>query len=277
MKGIIALDIDGTITVHHTDLPQEVKLFLKGLSENWFIVFITGRTFTWGFDVLQNLDFSYCLAVHNGAIVFQMPSKKIVLKKLVSVDDLPAIDSLFDDLPDDYILYPETEGTPLCYYRPKNFSLGLLSYLKGRSQAFQEMWIPVDDFKNLPFEDFFALKYFGSFEYSQKIADRLEIKKLHAPIIKDPYYKDVYIVQATHRDVSKGSTLEQLKQLLLPNGVTIAAGDDNNDASMLAFADVKVVMATAPDALLQIAHVIAPPASEMGIISGLQSAINRVK
>ncbi|MBA3602488.1 MAG: HAD family phosphatase [Parachlamydiaceae bacterium] len=276
MKGIIALDIDGTITNHHTHLQLEVRTFLKALSEDWFVVFISGRTFTWGYEVLQHLDFPYYLAVHNGAVVFHMPSKEIVLKTLVPVNSLPDIDLLFDDLLDDYILYPESEGQPICFYRPKRFSKGILNYFKGRSETFQEKWIPVEDFKNLPFEDFFALKYFGSFEHSLKVASRLESKNLHAPIIKDPYDVDVYIIQATHCDVTKGSALEHLKSLLLPHGITIAAGDDNNDASMLAFADVKVVMATAPEYLLKIAHVIAPPASEMGIISGLKDAINRV-
>ncbi len=276
MKGIIALDIDGTITNHHTHLQPEVKTFLKTLSENWFVVFISGRTFTWGYEVLQNLDFPYYLAVHNGAVVFHMPSKEIVLKKLVSINSLPAIDLLFDDLADNYILYPESEGQPICFYRPTMFSKGVLNYLQGRAETFQEKWIPVENFKNLPFDDFFALKYFGSFEHSLKVASRLESQNLHAPIIKDPYDLEIYIIQATHCDVTKGSTLEQLKCLLLPNGITIAAGDDNNDASMLAFADVKVVMATAPESLLKIAHVIAPPASEMGIISGLKAAIKRV-
>lgn len=276
MRGIIALDIDGTITNHHTQLQPEVKSFLKFLAEEWLLVFITGRAFTWAYEILREIDFPYYLAVHNGAIVFQMPAKTIVTKKLIDVSRLPSIDLLFADQLNDYILYPENEGSTVCYFRPDRFTSEVLTYLKRRSENFFEKWIPLPDFEHLPFDDFFALKYFGSLVESEKIAGLLEKQHLHAPIIKDPFDLNVHIIQATHREVSKGSTLLQLKTLLLPDGISIAAGDDNNDATMLDAADIKVVMATAPNSLLQIAHVIAPPAKEMGIISGLKKAINLV-
>ncbi len=274
MRGVIALDIDGTITSHHTQLKNEVKSFLKLISEEWSIVFITGRSFTWGWEILQDLDFSYYLGVHNGAILYRMPSKQIVIKKLLPVSSLSSIDLLFKGMMNDYILYPETEGPTTCFFRPTRFSFQMLEYLKCRSETFQEKWIPFKDLEELPFDDFFALKYFGSLESVEVLAMRLENQQLHAPIIKDPYDLNVYIIQATHYDVSKGSTFMYLKELLHPDGTTIAAGDDNNDASMLALADIKVVMATAPESLLKMAHVIAPPATEMGIISGLTNAIN---
>jgi hydroxymethylpyrimidine pyrophosphatase-like HAD family hydrolase len=59
-------------------------------------------------------------------------------------------------------------------------------------------------------------------------------------------------------------------------GKVIAAGDDYNDESMLKVADVKVVMATAPQDLLLKADVVAPAASEEGIIAGLEAAIAHV-
>ena len=45
MKGIIALDIDGTITVEHHSIEPEVVRYLSGLAaEGWKMIFITGRT-----------------------------------------------------------------------------------------------------------------------------------------------------------------------------------------------------------------------------------------
>jgi hydroxymethylpyrimidine pyrophosphatase-like HAD family hydrolase len=54
----------------------------------------------------------------------------------------------------------------------------------------------------------------------------------------------------------------------------IAAGDDNNDVSMFLAADICIAMASAPEHLRNAADIIAPKASEMGIIQGLQQAIN---
>ena len=66
---------------------------------------------------------------------------------------------------------------------------------------------------------------------------------------------------------------KELIALTKERGKVIAAGDDYNDEPMLEAADIKVVMATAPADLLSKADIIAPAASEDGIICGLEAAI----
>jgi hydroxymethylpyrimidine pyrophosphatase-like HAD family hydrolase len=83
-------------------------------------------------------------------------------------------------------------------------------------------------------------------------------------------------VQATHPEVSKGHAVLDFKRICGPSVKVIAAGDDNNDLPMLAAADVKVVMGTAPKTVLEVADIIAPPASQEGIIAGLTQAIARI-
>ncbi|MBI5274275.1 MAG: HAD hydrolase family protein, partial [Chlamydiales bacterium] len=47
MKGIIALDIDGTIANKDHLIPKDVELFLHKLAkEGWILAFLTGRTFS---------------------------------------------------------------------------------------------------------------------------------------------------------------------------------------------------------------------------------------
>lgn len=274
MKGIIALDIDGTITANHHHLEKEVATFLKSLVEQqWFLVFITGRTFAWGYEVLDELDFPYYFAVHNGATIFEMPTRKIISRQLISKSILPQVDAIFLNQRDDYTLYTDEGERPICYYRPDRYSSEMLTYLEKRYQKLNEAWIPVETFNGLPFSEFSALKYFGSKKEAEWVSKELENLDLHAPIIKDPFDPNVYIIQATHENVTKGSALLHLKSHLAITGPVIAAGDDNNDATMLAKADIRVVMATAPETLLKEAHVIAPPAKENGIIQGLTEAL----
>ncbi len=278
MKGMIALDIDGTITVDHSDLDPEVISFFEILAqEGWVFVFITGRTFFWGYEVLSKLNFPYYFAVHNGAIIIDMPSRKIVSKKYLGVSCLKNLEIIFEDLKTDYIIYTEQEFAPVCYFRPKHMSRKLQTYLKERSKVFKEKWVPLDSYKDLLITEFSALKYFGPKDEAEVIALEFERLDFHAPVIKDPFNIDYYIVQATHSEVSKGHALRLLKtRLQVSEGTVIAAGDDNNDITMLASADVRVVMATAPEALLREAHVVAPRASEKGIIDGLKAALAMV-
>ncbi len=63
MKGLIALDIDGTLTDNLKPTPAEVAAYLRFLSaEGWEMAFITGRTFHWGYTALKQLNFPYHFA-----------------------------------------------------------------------------------------------------------------------------------------------------------------------------------------------------------------------
>jgi hydroxymethylpyrimidine pyrophosphatase-like HAD family hydrolase len=57
----------------------------------------------------------------------------------------------------------------------------------------------------------------------------------------------------------------------------IAAGDDENDISLLMAADTKIAMAHAPESLQQVATFIAPPTKDQGIIKALQMALRNAR
>jgi hydroxymethylpyrimidine pyrophosphatase-like HAD family hydrolase len=136
--------------------------------------------------------------------------------------------------------------------------------------------VEVDSFDELPIDEFASLKAFGTLDSAQRIVSRFEKESgWHVPFIKDPFRQERYVVQATHPHVNKGESVKDLKALINPASIVIAAGDDNNDRSMLAVADIKVVMATAPEDMFLNADVIAPPAREQGIIEGLKNALKK--
>ncbi|EFB42525.1 HAD family hydrolase [Parachlamydia acanthamoebae] len=278
MPGLIALDIDGTVTDFGGVIPPEVVAYLSELvSDGWNVVFITGRTFTDGFKILQPLSFPYYFAVQNGAITLRMPQQEVVAKHTLGTDVFPAMENICKDEPSDFVIFAGFEHQDCCYYRSHCFSKELLEYLKARSDAFNSIWYDVESFDNLTLANFPSLKCFGQVESASRISYRIENEiGLHAPLIKDPFQNGYYVVQATHASVNKGSALRDLKQRLRVQTPVIAAGDDNNDISMLEEADIRIIMATAPDHLLQTATIIAPPAREKGIIQGLQKALNLI-
>ena len=97
---------------------------------------------------------------------------------------------------------------------------------------------------------------------------------LHVPPVKDPFKEGYFVAQATHPLVNKGQALQSFKSAIAAfPPLVIAAGDDENDRSLLAVADVKIVMGSAPYSLLKIADIVAPPATEDGIIAGLETAL----
>jgi HAD superfamily hydrolase (TIGR01484 family) len=279
MKGIIALDIDGTTAPPGKMVAEEVVQYLKHLQqENWLLLFITGRTFQFGYQALHPLKFPYYLAVQNGAILLEMPSRAILGKKYLNPSIIPTMQKICEGTPTDFVIYGGIEHQDRCYYRSRKFSPDLLNYLHGRIISFKETWVDVPSFDNLDIDSFASVKCFGLQASATEIAQRIENELgLHVPLIRDPFNFEYFVAQATHPEVSKGEAIRDVLKLLKQNGPIIAAGDDYNDLTMLAAADVKVVMATAPKEIQQLADIIAPPAEEQGIIAGLKAAINLIK
>jgi len=272
MKGLIALDIDGTVTAAAHDLDPEIVDYFQSLHrQGWAFLFVTGRTFHWGYATLQALPFPYTFAVQNGAFLIEMPSRKILVKELLKTDTLPIMEEICRGEPSDYTLFSGFANQDKCYWRPERFSPDLRSYLERRIEYTKEPWIAVDHFD---IEEFAAIKCFGNLESGARIAQKMERRLgLHAPLIRDPFDKEMYVIQATHPDAHKGTPVELCKKLFQLTGPVIGAGDDLNDIPLFKKADIAVVMRTAPEQVFAFADIIAPPASEKGIIAGLREAI----
>lgn len=278
VKGIIALDIDGTVTANaHSLDPIVIDALTRLAEEGWWFIFLTGRPFQWGFRTLEPLPFPYALAVQNGALLLEMPSKKILNRKYLAKAILPMLEVISQEQETDFVVYSGLENDDWCYYRPTHFPSSLLSYVMQRTAYLGEKWQSLQTFSYLPVPLFPSIKFFAKEEQalilSQSIEKNLE---LHAPPNRDPFNPDYFVIQATHATATKGEMLREFIRLIGVSGPIIAAGDDYNDRSMLQVAHVKIVMANAPADLLHLADIIAPPADQLGIIHGLAEAVDRL-
>ncbi|MFA6916743.1 MAG: HAD family hydrolase [Parachlamydiales bacterium] len=278
MPGILACDIDGTLTDSPFEMPSLVAKALRDVyDEGWKVIFITGRPYVWGVKPLSTLDFSYYFAVINGANLLEMPQAVLMEELLIPKDTLGTFDDFCADKGTDYIAYSGYSGQDICYYRPKRFSPNQIKYLKERSAAVGEVWLPVDDFNQVPLKGFASIKCFGNHKECQVLAHYMEKElHLHAPTIRDPFNNSHFVAQATHKECTKGLILKRFAEKIGCNGPIIAAGDDYNDMSMLKVADVRIVMETAPQEILSMADYIAPPASQAGLAAILLSVIKKV-
>lgn len=276
-KGIIALDIDGTLTAEDKGLDARLIHTLHALSQEWHFIFITGRPFQWGLRTLQPLPFPYALAVQNGALLIEMPSKKILLRRYLTQEILPLMESLCQKQATDFIVYSGMENEDWCYYRPQYLPDEIRAYVLRRTAYLKEKWQALSSFDQLPVSSFSSLKCFAAEKQAYLLSRCMEEELgLHAPPNRDPFDASYFVIQATHAEATKGDVLSEFAQLIGSSGPIIAAGDDYNDRTMLEKATVKIVMANAPADLLELADVIAPPAEQQGLIQGLAEAIERL-
>ncbi len=274
--GWIALDIDGTITLDKYSVPEPVTAFLRGrIQDGWRLAIATGRPLTFALMGLEKFDFPFLLLAQNGTIAIEMPSKKELLRRYIPISHISKIDLAFEGAVGDFVVFGGYENQDRIYWRPKRQDAEKKEYVEDFVKKQGVLLIAVDTFDKIPLNSIPLVKCFGSQIEMKRIANNLSKSDLfNLTIIRDPYVENYYIMLITDRVASKGQTLKDAIALFGPRGTVIAAGDDENDASLLQAADIKIAMAHAPQSLMSMANFVAPPTSEHGIIHALRLALN---
>lgn len=274
-KGWIALDIDGTITLDKYSVPQPVTDYLKDLQKDgWKIAMATGRPFRFASMALSKFDFPFVFLCQNGSVAMEMPSRKILFKRYLTWDAIHLIEQAYEGIDSDFIVYMGVEKGDLCYFRPDRFPDDEWSAIEAWQATQKEKWEGLKQFTPELMPNFPLAKCFGTFERMEKIAKRLkEMNRFQVALMRNPFDPSGSVVLITDAQASKGLALEEVFRRLERGPTVIAAGDDENDISLLQAADIKIAMSHAPDVLQEFADILAPPTSKMGIIHALQMAI----
>jgi len=273
-KGLIAIDIDGTLTAVREEINPAVVKFLQELhKERWKLLFVTGRTVDWSLRLLDSLPFDFYLSAFNGAYTMSFPEKKVIKKFYLPFDQLFQVVQLVKDEDVGIAFYAAPDQKKRSFFYRKLASHIVERHLFARAKALADDWSEVDNVMDLPTDSFSAMRLFCLPHTAKKLSHAIESKMaLHAPTMKDSYNDGFSIVQITHKGASKGEALENMLHHLGKMPKVIACGDDHNDISMLKRADIAVVMADAPPEVIVLGDVIAPSAKNFGIIQGLQQA-----
>jgi hydroxymethylpyrimidine pyrophosphatase-like HAD family hydrolase len=273
-QGWIALDIDGTITHDKYAVPLEVAAYLRSLSQRgWSIVFATGRSLSFALRALSGMDFPFTCLPQNGSAAVSIPGQQLLFKHYLSPDSIASLDWAFEGLSSDYILYGGFERKDQIYYRPSRFLKEESSRIKIWQEREKEPWKALDEFSADKIGPFPLAKAFGPLPRMKEAAERLrQLSLFEVAFIRDPFAENEGILLITDPKATKGAALKELLKTQGKKGRVIAAGDDDNDRSLLECADVKIAMPHAPSSLLEMADFLAPPTSQNGIIYALQIA-----
>lgn len=279
MPGIIACDIDGTLLDSFGPMPEVVSGYLERRQrEGWQLIFLTGRSFCFAFPALTALKCPYYLAVQNGALLLAMPERAVVAKKYLPIAAALQFNKICSSHGTGSLFYGGFECGDRIFYIPSQFDTDMQDYIIRRSKTFNEPIEALTHWELLPIEEFASVKCFARGKASEKICSAvLDMLQLHIPVIRDPFFREFFVLQATHADATKGVALQHILKLLAAKEgrrrVIIAAGDDFNDLEMFPFADISIAMSTAPQSVRNAATLIAPAACEEGIIIGLEQAL----
>ncbi|MBI5272766.1 MAG: HAD family phosphatase [Chlamydiia bacterium] len=278
-KGWIALDIDGTITREKYSIPKEVTTFLRKCEqEGWRIAIATGRSFHFALLALSEFEFPFVLLPQNGSMALVMPERRVLFRRYLAWDALALIEEAFEGVKNDFVVYMGWEKKDQCYFRPHRFSKAFWPYLQAWQVRQREEWQPVEEFTEALIPAFPLVKSFGSFEEMGWVAKRLKkMGRFQTAVLRDPFDESHAVLLITDIHASKGLSLEEVFRLKGRGALVIAAGDDDNDVSLLRVADIKIAMSHSPDFLKNIADFIALSTKPRGIIEAISKAIEHGK
>jgi hydroxymethylpyrimidine pyrophosphatase-like HAD family hydrolase len=204
-----------------------------------------------------------------------MPRQTLLFKNYMTPASLPLFETAYEGIDSDFLIYAGYEKGDFCYWRPERLGSDDLHYLEDLQKRQKERWQAVDSYNPSQLPHFPLIKCFGPKQRMEKVSQRLKAtQRCEVAFIRDPYDEVYHLLLVTDQKVSKGESLKRLFQLKGRGERVIAAGDDENDLSLLQTADTKIAMAHAPASLQQVADFIAPPTKDQGIIHALQMALH---
>lgn len=271
MKGILALDIDGTLTSEYVIPPVVAHALRKKWEDGWVICLITGRSYSFASIATEFFDFPYYFALQNGADIIQMPEKIRLSHSYLLHEITQNLDDLTKRLGSNFLIYSGYERGDFCYFlRDEKPSPSLLTYLKRLESLSRSKWRATASWQEIPQATFPMIKIIGDREQVDRCIAHLE--KDHAIstcFIQDLVQPGRSLGLITDKNANKGTALDFFRSHFACS-YAVAAGDDENDIPMLACADKKIVMETATESIRKRADIIAAPAKRHGIIAVLE-------
>ncbi len=296
IKGIIALDLDGTLLNSNKELSSvNLAALVKAAEAGWEIVPTTGRFFGGMPEFIRELPFVHYAITVNGGTVEKVGEKNIIYSAEIPCAQALEIMEYLDDKPVIYDAYLNNEAYMTqshydqvdeiiesavirkMFYDLRQPVPDLKEYLKGRGEDLQKT-------------QFFAV--------DQKLRLELmaEIPKIFTGIVTSS--SSPQNVEINHEFATKGIALKALAEYLELNAgddcdashtareakgdcenneeretsriKTIAFGDGLNDITMLKMADIGIAMGNACDEALAAADWVTADCDHDGVAVGIE-------
>lgn len=250
MKKILFTDLDGTLLNNRSQIDEEMKQALREMTaKGHYLVLSSGRPLDSILEVkrLAGIDFPnvYVIA-SNGAVVYNCDTREIIHEIRVSFDDVTNIWNFAKEHHSHVQTYTSdsivtaTEDEEIAYYRQRIHLPLILS-----DNPLEVLKQPPHKLLLIDLHDHNRIAGIQTL-LEQAYGDRLQT------VFSNPYYLEVFA-----KDAGKGNSLHYLCDYLnIPLTNSYAAGDAENDLSMLQAAGTAIVMCNGTDEVKKYADII---------------------
>jgi Cof subfamily protein (haloacid dehalogenase superfamily) len=247
-KGLIALDLDGTVMGRERIISQRVRHAVKqAIDQGHLVTIATGRGFAPTAHFAQDLGVNAPIICYQGALVRDYRDGRTVHSATIPLA-----------VARDLIAFSETRKLNFQVYTQDDRAY--VDQLNSVAEGIAELTgIPVTAVKDLAGWLSHPPIKFIFFEQEDAVPELVRDLKAqfdgHLQVVRSWDQ----LIEATGASISKGEALARLAvHMGVAQAETIAVGDQDNDVSMIAWAGLGVAMGNASPAAKAVANVVAP-------------------
>jgi len=268
-KGIIALDLDGTLLDSRKELSQTNKDTLAQAAQaGWAVVPTTGRFYGAIPQIVRELPFIRYAITVNGAEVADVTSGEVIYKAEIPYEQAVEIMAFMDNYPLIYDCYQA--GEAFMTAEMKEHIDEMTEEVQYRKML-KELRQPVNELKA------FLMDKKQNIQKTQFVTNEPNVQKQLLEILPQKFSDIVISVTAKNNAeinnvrANKGEALWALADYLgVPRENTVAFGDAANDLSMIKAAGTGIVMANASEEVKSVADYITLSNDEDGVAFGIK-------
>ena len=264
---LLALDLDGTIFGDDLFISRRTRTAIRKAQDKGVTVTIaTGRMFRSASRIARDLGIVAPLICYQGALIRHSVTADTLFHKTIaphfthSIIDDSSERGLHLNLYVDDNLYVDMVTDQARFYAKINLDLAinavgdLHSWLRSQGEPEPTKLVIVTDVTDT--DNVLAL-------FTSLYGQQLQVTKSH------PRFTEF-----TNAEASKGKALASLASMCgVSREEVMAIGDGHNDLDMISWAGYGVAMSTSPQAVLEAAHIVAPPLSEDGAADTIERFI----
>jgi len=258
---LIALDLDGTLLHEDKSISEYTLHTLEALVRRGLILLPDSGRDLGGMEdnILKVPGISYA-ACSNGAIVYRLPSRKILYESAISVEDALTAINCLEQYPVSYYAHT-TQGTIRSHNWNQPGFQEKFPFIRSQKQTVSDM---AEYLMQKASDKNFSVLKLGFYVLEDALFAELLKKGSSSPSLSFTQTGDGTIeINSVH--ASKGTALAALcRKLGISPSHTLAIGDSGNDLSMLRQAGVSVAMGNALDDVRAIADYVAGRNDEDG-------------
>ncbi len=270
---LVAIDLDGTLLTPEKQISDETLQVLQQVREQDVVVMLcTGRTLHKAREVTQRIPFEFLLALHNGAVIVEAHSGRVLANHPLPHWQTDAALNFLKENQFHPTVYTFNDGKYCLYHEPDSMNEGTKLFLQSK----ESVLYPCADVRTCLVDHPIHIV---AVDHRERVLWAMEeLKQLlgMANVITSGgfYGNRFWFLEILGNCASKSQAIHAIAQ---QHGISrqqvLAIGDNYNDLDMLAYAGLGIAMKNASETIRTQADVITESNDNDGVAKALRKYV----